>query len=240
MRIFEFDTNNPLLKNFLPWKQATINLARRMDQIIDQGLNLLDPLSNRYLALLTPNGIQVHMMVSDNSEKDRFPDGVRLSGGGEGRVEDIGNQQIIKRGERVDPNEVDMLNALRERGVNVPKVIDHGYVGDEYCIKMEKIIGRTLYDVLKDPSISKDFLLQVKKNIAEQYDKMGDLYHGDALAVENYIIRNNGEVYIIDVSWGGRQENKSKEEKREILEIIDFEANKRDCGRRFNYLSNQD
>jgi tRNA A-37 threonylcarbamoyl transferase component Bud32 len=168
------------------------------------------------------------MMVSDNSGKDRFPDGVKINAGGEGRVEDIGNQVVIKRGSVVDPNEVDMLNALNDKGVNVPKVIDHGYVGDEYCIKMEKIIGRTLCDVLKDPNISKDFLLQVRKNLVEQYDKMGDLYHGDAGAIENYIISDDAKVYLIDVSQGGRQENKSKEEKREILEIIDFEASKRD------------
>ena len=228
MRISEFDKKNPLLSNFLPLKQAIVNFARRIDQVIDQSLNLLDPLSNRYLALSTPNGVQIHMMVSDHSGRDRFPDGVKLNAGGEGRVEDIGNQVVIKRGSVVDPNEVDMLNALKDKGVNVPEVIDHGYVGDEYCIKMEKIIGRTLHDVLQDPNISKDFLLQVRKNLAEQYDKMGDLYHGDAGAVENYIIRDNGEVYIIDVSQGGRQENKSKEEKCEILEIIDFEASKRD------------
>jgi hypothetical protein len=97
-------------------KQATINFAKRVDervaQVIDQGLNLLDPLSNRYLALSTPNGVQIHMMVSDHSGRDRFPDGVKLNAGGEGRVEDIGNQVVIKRGSVVDPNEVDMLNAL--------------------------------------------------------------------------------------------------------------------------------
>jgi hypothetical protein len=228
MRIFEFDNKkNLLLQNLQPLKQAVINFAGRVDQVINQSLNLCDPLSNRYLALSTLNGVQVYMMVSDDSGRDRFPDGVRFSGGGEGRVEDIGNQQIIKRGEGVDPNEVDMLNAFNDKGVNVPKVIDHGYVNGEYCIKMGKITGKTLYDVLQDPNTSKDFLLQIRENMAEQYDKMGDLYHGDAGGIENHIIRNNGEVCIIDVSQGGRQENKSQEEKREILDIIDFEAKKR-------------
>lgn len=145
MRIFEFDTKNPLLKNFLPLKQATINLARRMDQVIDQGLNLLDPLSNRYLSLSTPNGVKIHnMMISGNSDEGRFPDGVKLNAGGEGRVEDIGNQVVIKRGSVVDPNEVDMLNALKDKGVNVPKVIDHGYVGDESGQNHSKSVINTI------------------------------------------------------------------------------------------------
>jgi hypothetical protein len=120
MRISEFDKKNPLLSNFLPLKQAIVNFARRIDQVIDQSLNLLDPLSNRYLALSTPNGVQIHMMVFGNSGEGRFPKGVKLGGGCEGRVEDIGNQIVIKRGLEVDPNEVDMFNVLRDQGVNVP------------------------------------------------------------------------------------------------------------------------
>jgi hypothetical protein len=34
MRIFEFDKKNPLVKNFRPLKQATVNFARKIDQVI--------------------------------------------------------------------------------------------------------------------------------------------------------------------------------------------------------------
>ncbi|MDX1986593.1 MAG: FHA domain-containing protein [Candidatus Obscuribacter sp.] len=150
---------------------------------------------------------------------------VRLNSGGEGVVYDNLDGTVTKSGSNVDPNEVTMLQALRRAGGNVPEVVSHGYdVNGNYNVRMEKLNGPTLLEWIG--SASKGDLEKMREKMSRFFDQISPLYPGDAGGGENWIIVGN-EPYAIDVSQGGKNRSMNNTEKREMLELLDWEIARR-------------
>lgn len=152
-------------------------------------------------------------------------DAKKIGGGAEGTVLDNGDGTVTKRGTRVDPNEVDMLRALRDRGVNVPRVHDSGYDSEgRYNIRMDKLDGSTLNEWLESASVNDVRIMQRK--IDDQLARMGNLYTGDPACSENIMVVGN-EPYVIDVSHGGRDASEARAERKAWFDLMDAEIRRK-------------
>ncbi len=89
----------------------------------------------------------------------------------------------------------------RRAGVQTPTV----YMIDQikYYIYMERIIGQTIKEFLRDSTKTEEEKICVSKTIGDIIGKMhnADIVHGD-LTTSNIMISNENQLYLIDFGLG--------------------------------------
>ncbi len=97
--------------------------------------------------------------------------------------------------------EARLIHELKAVGIKTPIIYDL----DDVKITMEKIDGQTLVDVINDMADSE--VTEILRGIAKIAAKMHmqGFYHGDFTT--GNMIYSNGEIYVIDLSMGGKTED---------------------------------
>lgn len=166
---------------------------------------------------------------TERMERIRRGESEEIGRGGEGIVTSNPDGTVTKRGPHYDPNEANMLEAMRREGINVPTVRN----SDFDSVTMDRVEGQTLREFLETASPRE--IDRMNRNLNRQLDRMerAGLYHGDLEGSDNIIINPRTlEPTFIDPSQGGRDRTgrRAREERRELQDMIDHYRTNSDSG----------
>jgi serine/threonine protein kinase len=116
---------------------------------------------------------------------------------------DDGNTYVVKIMSGVDiSNEIEVQKYLANAGIKVPQIYDAWTCNGKQYIVMEKIVGYTLSDVLKDKiHINDDAWKEFAENVYrvnQPYDKLEGVFHKDVHSGNAMWDTVNNTFYLID------------------------------------------
>lgn len=126
----------------------------------------------------------------------------------QGPLQIRGGELFFKKGEVWSNNSKEellyqfkWLKQSREiNGVNVPKPLAFLKIGDVLGYIMERINGKTLYELISTDKTNRiEDSPEIFKQIRKQINKLHGrgMYHGD-IDLQNIILNNEGQVFLID------------------------------------------